>query len=100
MSEIRDISLWESGDKKINWVKSNMPLLRSIEEEFEADKPFKGLKVALSIHLEAKTAYLALVLAAGGADIAVTGSNPLSTKDDVVAALAAQELPESLQLYI
>jgi len=87
MSEIRDISLWESGDKKINWVKSNMPLLRSIEEEFAADKPFKGLKVALSIHLEAKTAYLCRVLAAGGAEMYITGSNPLSTQDDVAAAL-------------
>jgi len=87
MSEIRDISLWESGEKKINWVKSNMPILRSIEEEFLRDKPFKGLKVALSIHLEAKTAYLCRVLAAGGAEMYVTGSNPLSTQDDVAAAL-------------
>ena len=87
MREIRDISLHESGEKKINWVKSNMPLLRSIEEEFERDKPFKGLKVALSIHLEAKTAYLCRVLAAGGAEMYITGSNPLSTQDDVAAAL-------------
>lgn len=88
MSEIRDISLYESGDMKISWVKSNMPLLSQIEKEFERDKPFKGLKVALSIHLEAKTAYLCRVLAAGGAEMYVTGSNPLSTQDDVAAALA------------
>ena len=87
MSEIRDINLWESGEKKIGWVKSNMPILRSIEEEFLKDKPFKGLKVALSIHLEAKTAYLCRVLAAGGAEMYITGSNPLSTQDDVAAAL-------------
>ncbi len=86
-SEICDLSLWESGKRKIDWVKQNMDLLRSIEKEFEADKPFKGLKIALSIHLEAKTAYLCKVLAAGGAEMYITGSNPLSTQDDVAAAL-------------
>ena len=87
MSEIRDINLWESGQRKIQWVKDNMSLLRSIEEEFKEDKPFAGLKVALSVHLEAKTAYLCKVLAAGGAEMYITGSNPLSTQDDVAAAL-------------
>ena len=58
MSIIRDENLWESGETKINWVKANMPLLRGIEEEFAVSKPFAGLKVALSVHLEAKTAYL------------------------------------------
>ncbi len=87
MSEIRDESLWESGARKIAWVKRNMPLLNGIEEEFSKNKPFKGLKVALSVHLEAKTAYLCKVLAAGGAEMYVTGSNPLSTQDDVAAAL-------------
>ncbi|MDE6150079.1 MAG: adenosylhomocysteinase, partial [Ruminococcus sp.] len=72
MSEIRDINLWESGSQKIQWVKDNMSLLRSIEEEFVEEKPFKGLKVALSVHLEAKTAYLCKVLAAGGAEMYVT----------------------------
>ncbi len=86
-SEIYDLNLWESGQKKIDWVKQNMDLLRSIEEEFSKDKPFAGLKIALSIHLEAKTAYLCKVLAAGGAQMYVTGSNPLSTQDDVAAAL-------------
>ena len=87
MSEIKDIGLYESGERKIQWVKANMPLLRALEEEFSADKPFKGLKVALSVHLEAKTAYLCRVLAAGGANMYITGSNPLSTQDDVAAAL-------------
>ena len=87
MSKIRDINLYESGDRKIEWVKRNMSLLRSIEEEFTAEQPFKGLRIALSIHLEAKTAYLCRVLAAGGADMYITGSNPLSTQDDVAAAL-------------
>lgn len=86
-SEIRDVNLWENGETKIQWVKANMPLLRGIEEEFAAEKPFAGIKVALSVHLEAKTAYLCRVLAAGGAEMYITGSNPLSTQDDVAAAL-------------
>lgn len=86
-SQIRDASLWKSGKRKIEWVKGNMSLLRSIEERFSKERPFEGLKVSLSIHLEAKTAYLCKVLAAGGADMYVTGSNPLSTQDDVAASL-------------
>ena len=86
-SEIRNAALWESGARKIEWVKRNMPLLRGIEQEFAAEKPFSGLRVALSVHLEAKTAYLCKVLAAGGAEMYITGSNPLSTQDDVAAAL-------------
>lgn len=86
-SEIRNAALWESGEMKIQWVKQNMPLLRSLESEFAAERPFEGLRVALSVHLEAKTAYLCKVLAAGGAEMYVTGSNPLSTQDDVAAAL-------------
>ena len=87
MSQVRDLALWESGARKIEWVKRNMVLLRGIEEEFRKEQPFAGLKIALSIHLEAKTAYLCKVLAAGGAEMYVTGSNPLSTQDDVAAAL-------------
>lgn len=86
-SEIRDINLAESGERKIEWVKRNCHLLRTLEEEFSVDKPFEGKKIALSVHLEAKTAYLCKVLAAGGAKMFVTGSNPLSTQDDVAAAL-------------
>ncbi len=88
MNLIRDISLYESGQRKIDWVKAHMPVLHSIEKDFIDTKPFKNLKIALSIHLEAKTAYLCTVLAAGGAEMYVTGSNPLSTQDDVAAALA------------
>lgn len=85
--EIRDISLAESGEHKIDWVRKNCPLLRSLEEDFTRDQPFAGIRIALSIHLEAKTAYLCKVLAAGGAQMYITGSNPLSTQDDVAAAL-------------
>ena len=92
MSEIRDEKLWESGAQKIDWVKRNMPLLNSIENDFIKDQPFKGLRVALSVHLEAKTAYLCKVLKNGGAEMFVTGSNPLSTQDDVAAALVHEGL--------
>ena len=86
-SIIRDINLAESGERKIEWVKRNCDLLRTLEKEFSETKPFLGKKIALSVHLEAKTAYLCKVLAAGGAQMYVTGSNPLSTQDDVAAAL-------------
>ena len=92
MSEIRDPGLWESGELKISWVRNHMPLLEGLEKEFIKDKPFKGLKVALSVHLEAKTAHLCEVLAEGGAEMFITGSNPLSTQDDVAAALVHEGL--------
>ena len=85
--EIRNESLWKEGALKIDWVRHHMPLLRGLEAEFTVEKPFTGLRIALSVHLEAKTAYLCKVLAAGGAEMYVTGSNPLSTQDDVAAAL-------------
>ena len=85
---IKDISLHASGEQKIEWVKRNMPLLNGIYRDFLNEKPFAGLTVGLSVHLEAKTAYLCRVLQAGGANMIVTGSNPLSTQDDVAAALA------------
>ena len=91
-SVIRDINLAPSGRQKIEWVKKNMPLLNAIEREFVETQPFSGVKISLSIHLEAKTAYLAKVLRAGGASMSITGSNPLSTQDDVAAALAEDGL--------
>ncbi len=89
-SEIRDINLAEGGLRKIEWVRRNMPLLTMLKDEFSQTKPFAGKKIALSIHLEAKTAYLCEVLVAGGAEVYATGSNPLSTQDDVVAALVTE----------
>lgn len=88
MSEIRDAKLAPSGEMKIAWVRRNMPVLSKLAAVFEKEKPLSGCRVSLSIHLEAKTAYLCRVLQAGGAQMAVTGSNPLSTQDDVAAALA------------
>lgn len=87
MSDIKDLKLAPSGHDKINWVASYMPILNTIKEDFIKNQPFKGLKISMSIHLEAKTAYLAKVLKAGGAEVWVTGCNPLSTQDDVAAAL-------------
>lgn len=89
MSRIKDISLAPSGEMKIDWVERNMPVLRGIGEDFKREKPFAGMKVALSVHLEAKTAYLCRVMEMGGAKMYVTGSNPLSTQDDVAAALVS-----------
>ena len=90
MSLIKDIALAPSGEMKIKWVERNMPVLRGIGEDFAKTRPFEGLKVALSVHLEAKTAYLCRVMEMGGAEMYVTGSNPLSTQDDVAAALASR----------
>ena len=76
-----------SGKNKIEWVSRNMPILNTIKEDFEKTKPFLGKKITICIHLEAKTAYFATVLKAGGAEVTATGCNPLSTQDDVAAAL-------------
>lgn len=84
---IRDIALAPSGHRKIEWVRQFMPVLNRLNQEFTDQKPFAGKRVVLCLHLEAKTAYLALTLQAGGAKVAVVASNPLSTQDDVVAAL-------------
>jgi adenosylhomocysteinase len=86
-SIIANPALAHDGHLKIDWVRAHMPVLNRIREQFEKEQPFKGLKVAISLHLEAKTAYLAKVVKAGGADVTITGSNPLSTQDDVCAAL-------------
>ena len=88
MNNIKDPSLAPSGHRKIEWVRSFMPALGEIEKRFEKEQPFKGLKIAVSVHLEAKTANLGLVLKKGGADVYLTGCNPLSTQDDVAAAVA------------
>ena len=86
-SIIADPARAREGHLKIDWVDAHMPVLNKIKEQFQKEQPFKGLKVAISLHLEAKTAYLAKVVQAGGADVTITGSNPLSTQDDVCAAL-------------
>ena len=89
-NEIRDPALAEAGNRKIDWVKDHMPVLSSLREELGKTRPLEGLKVAMSIHLEAKTAYLATVIRDAGAEVFATGSNPLSTQDDVAAGLASR----------
>lgn len=89
-SMIRDISLAEEGMQRIRWVENFMPALNHLRTEFIRDQVFRGKTIVMSIHLEAKTAYLALTLKAAGADVVVTGSNPLSTQDPIAAGLVSQ----------
>ena len=89
MSIVRDMSLAEHGRMKIQWVLDFMPALNAIKAKFEEEKPFAGKTIAMSVHMEAKTAFLALVLKAAGAEVYATGCNPLSTQDDVAAGLAS-----------
>ena len=86
-SIIKDINLAVLGEEKIAWVKEYMPLLNYFNAKYSETKPFAGINMVVTIHLEAKTAYLALVLKNAGANVTVTGSNPLSTQDDIAAAL-------------
>jgi len=81
----------ETGRAKIEWAKGHMPLLAQLREEFKEERPFSGYRIGMSIHLEAKTACLAILLRDGGGEVWVTGSNPLSTQDDVAGALAEEE---------
>ncbi|ABB14535.1 adenosylhomocysteinase [Carboxydothermus hydrogenoformans] len=92
MSIIRDRKLAPLGQQKINWVKNYMPVLNYLKNELLGEKPLSGKKITMSIHLEAKTAYLALILRDLGAEVAVTGSNPLSTQDEIAAALVEEGL--------
>jgi adenosylhomocysteinase len=87
-SIIRDAKLAPQGHDKINWVIEHMPVLNSLNKEFLKSKPLAGINMVVTVHLEAKTAYLCMVLKNAGANVVVTGSNPLSTQDDVAAALA------------
>ena len=91
-SIVKDLALAPDGHLKIDWVKNHMPVLNSVEDSFKEQQPFKGLNVTISLHLEAKTAYLAKVVQSGGANVTICGSNPLSTQDDVAAALVEDGL--------
>ncbi|SDJ72451.1 adenosylhomocysteinase [Halovenus aranensis] len=81
--------LLESGQRKMEWARQHMPILDSLRESFEQNQPFAGERIGMAMHVEAKTAILAEVLAVGGAEVAITGCNPLSTHDDVSVALDA-----------
>ncbi len=88
MSKVKDISLASEGVRKIEWVQKHMPVLESIKKEYEETQPFKGITIGSCLHLEPKTINLGLTLMAGGAEVAMTGCNPLSTHDDAVAGAA------------
>ena len=89
MSRVKNPSLAAQGQLKIDWAKDHMPVLGKIRTRFGKELPFQGLTIGMCMHLEMKTAVLGQLLQAGGATVAITGSNPLSTQDDVAAALAA-----------
>jgi adenosylhomocysteinase len=89
-SVIHDLSLEPSGRQKINWARDHMPVLNRIRERVIVEKPLIGQKVAIALHLEAKTACMAELIRDAGAEVTITGSNPLSTQDDICAALVAE----------
>ena len=92
--DIKDINQAEGGRRRIDWAEREMPVLRSIRERFKKEKPLKGLRVSACLHVTTETANLMHTLQEGGADIVLTASNPLSTQDDVAAALVNQfEIP-------
>jgi adenosylhomocysteinase len=92
--DIKDIEQAEGGRRRIEWAEREMPVLRSIRERFEKEKPLKGIRVSACLHVTSETANLMRTLQAGGADIVLTASNPLSTQDDVAAALVnVYEIP-------
>lgn len=88
MSKVRDMSLAPEGIRKIEWVQKHMPVLEHIKQEYMETQPFKGITIGSCLHLEPKTINLGLTLMAGGAEVAMTGCNPLSTHDDAVAGAA------------
>jgi adenosylhomocysteinase len=85
--DVKDLSLAEAGEKRLAWAGRDMPVLAIIKEEFKKSKPFKGHRISACMHVTAETANLMLTLQAGGADITLVASNPLSTQDDIAAAL-------------
>ncbi|MBW2028397.1 MAG: adenosylhomocysteinase [Deltaproteobacteria bacterium] len=92
--DIKDINLAEKGRLRIEWAEMGMPVLRRIRERFQGEKPLKGLRLSACLHVTTETASLLKTLKAGGADVVVCASNPLSTQDDVAAALVADhEIP-------
>ncbi len=91
--DIKDPSLAEEGRKRIDWASQEMPVLRLITKRFEKEKPFRSIRIAGCLHITTETANLALALKAGGADLILCASNPLSTQDDVTAALVEYDIP-------
>jgi adenosylhomocysteinase len=88
--KVKDLSLAEQGKKQIEWAELHMPALMEIRKQFEAEKPLKGIRISAVLHVTKETAALVKTLKAGGAEVALAGSNPLSTQDDVAAALVEE----------
>src|ERR1700716_1526607 len=88
--DVRDLSLAPRGKDRIEWAAKEMPVLRLIRERFAKDLPLKGIRMAGCLHITTETANLAITLKAGGADLVLCASNPLSTQDDVAAALVSE----------
>ena len=86
---IKDINLAEAGKQRIEWARRHMPVLHKIKEQFETEKPLKGVNVVACLHVTVETANLIYAMKAGGANVALAASNPMSTQDDVAAALAS-----------
>ena len=90
---IKDIALADAGKQRIEWARRHMPVLQKIRERFEKERPLDGINVVACLHVTVETANLITALRAGGANIALAASNPLSTQDDVAAALASEGIP-------
>src|SRR5213082_1927580 len=88
--DVKDLALAPEGVRRIEWADRNMPVLRAIRERFERERPLAGYRVAACLHVTTETANLMRTLKAGGADVLVCASNPLSTQDDVAAALVQE----------
>ena len=89
--DVRDLALADTGRKRIDWALSEMPVVGTLHERFLRDKPLKGLRISACLHITAETANLARALVAGGADLVLCASNPLSTQDDVAASLVVHD---------
>ena len=94
--DVKDLKLARDGKFRIEWASHHMPVLKLIRTRFVAEKPFKGIRIAGCLHITTETANLALALKAGGADLVLCASNPLSTQDDVAAALVEYGIPHLL----
>ena len=89
-NDIKDVKLAAAGEKRLSWAKRDMPVLSEIKERFNKSKPFRGMRISACLHVTAETGNLMLALQAGGADITLVASNPLSTQDDIASTLAVK----------
>ena len=91
--DVKDLSLAREGKLRIEWASREMPVVKLIKERFTREKPFKGIRISGCLHITTETANLGMALKAGGAELALCASNPLSTQDDAAAALVEDGIP-------